>query len=134
MKKLLFAFALVLAASPASAQGQDPYALMMSADSNGDDQVSRDELIASRGAMFDKLDRNKDGALSDADRRNARPRLASMQSARIDQIKKEFDADANGAVSRDEFVNGPTPLFDTADANADGFVTKDEAKDAKAGA
>jgi hypothetical protein len=135
MKKLLLTFALTLAAAaPAYAQADDPYALMMSADANGDEQVSRDELIASRGAMFDKLDRNKDGALSDADRRKARPRVASMQSARIDQIKKEFDADANGAVSREEFVAGPTPLFDRADANADGFVTKAEAKAAKSSA
>lgn len=134
MQRLLFAAGLAFAvAAPAHAQANDPYKLMMSADADSDGQVSRQELIASRGDMFAKLDRNGDGVLSDADRRKSRPRLASVQNARFDQIRKEFDVDANGEVSKQEFVNGPTPLFDKADANADGFVTETEAKAARSG-
>ncbi len=134
MQRLFFAAGLAfILAAPAHAQANDPYKLMMSADADGDGQVSRQELLASRGDMFTKLDQNADGVLSDADRRKSRPRLASIQNARIEQIRKEFDADANGEVSKQEFVNGPTPLFDRADANADGFVTTTEAKAAKSG-
>jgi Ca2+-binding EF-hand superfamily protein len=136
MKKSTIAIAAfaVFAAAPAFAQSNDPYALMMSADADGDGKVSRDELIASRDQMFAKLDRNSDGVLDEADRRKTRPRIASMQTARIDEIKKDFDANGDGAVTKEEFVNGPTPLFDRADADADGFVTKEEAKAAKAAA
>lgn len=134
MKRLVLAAGLILtAAAPANAQPSDPYALMFSADADDDGKVSRQELIDSRGDMFLKLDRNGDGVLSDADRRKSRPRLASIETVRIDQLKKDFDADGDGKVTRDEFVNGPTPLFDKADANADGFVTKHEAKAARSG-
>lgn len=134
MTRLVLAAGLILtAAAPANAQPSDPYTLMLSADADDDGKVSRQELIDSRGDMFLKLDRNGDGVLSDADRRKSRPRLASIETVRIDQLKKDFDADGDGKVTRDEFVNGPTPLFDKADANADGFVTKDEAKAARSG-
>lgn len=136
MKRLFLATGLLLATnpSPANAQAGDPYDLMMSADANSDGRVSRDELIASRGEMFAKLDRNGDGVLSDADLRRMPPRLASKHKARIDQIIKDFDADGSGDVAKQEFADGPTPFFDKADANGDGFVTTLEAKAAKPGA
>lgn len=134
MRIILLTLATTAFAAPASAQLNNPYDLMMSADANGDGKVSREELIVARGDMFAKLDRNADGVLNDADRGRARPRIAATQTARIDQIKKDFDANGDGAVTKDEFVSGPTPLFDKADTNTDGFVTKDEVKAAKTAA
>ncbi|MFN0024951.1 MAG: hypothetical protein ACKVS5_13745 [Parvularculaceae bacterium] len=137
MKRSLLLAALGLAAlvsGAANAQANDPYRLMMSADANKDGKVSRDELIASRGSMFARLDRNGDGVLNSADQRKSRPRLAQVETARMDQLKADFDANGDGAIAKDEFVTGPTPLFDAADANGDNFVDETEAKAAKAAA
>jgi Ca2+-binding EF-hand superfamily protein len=38
----------------------------------------------------------------------------------------QFDANRDGKVSRDEFVGGPTLVFDRADANHDGVLTTGE--------
>ncbi len=137
MKQSILFAALVLSAlvsGAAHAQANDPYKLMMSADANNDGKVSRDELIASRDSMFARLDRNSDGVLNTADQRKSRPRLAQAETTRMDQLKADFDANGDGAIAKDEFVAGPTPLFDAADANGDNFVDEGEVKAAKAAA
>jgi Ca2+-binding EF-hand superfamily protein len=37
-----------------------------------------------------------------------------------------LDKDGDGRISRDEFVAGPNPLFDRADANRDGVIDATE--------
>ena len=44
-----------------------------------------------------------------------------------DALVEAFDTDGDHRVSRAEFVEGPTPGFDLADANHDGLVSKAEA-------
>lgn len=137
MKQSILFAALVLSAlasGAAHAQANDPYKLMMSADADNDGKVSRDELVASRDSMFARLDRNSDGVLNTADQRKSRPRLAQAETTRMDQLKADFDANGDGAIAKDEFVAGPTPLFDAADANGDNFVDEGEVKAAKAAA
>lgn len=97
---------------------------MMEADANHDGQVTRAELIAWRAANFTRFDRNGDGVLSDADM----PRFARMTALgdQFDAMKAQFDVNHDGRVTRDEFVNGPTILFDFADANKDAVLTKAE--------
>jgi Ca2+-binding EF-hand superfamily protein len=48
------------------------------------------------------------------------------------ELLAQFDANQDGRVSRDEFVNGPTRGFDLADANHDGVVTQEELRGALA--
>lgn len=94
------------------------------ADTNRDGSISKQELIAFRAANFVRLDRNADGVLMRSDI----PAMAARLRPEVDfdRLIKQFDANKDGKVSRPEFVGGPTTLFDAADTNKDGLLTKAE--------
>lgn len=96
---------------------------IMQADTNGDGQVTRAELIAYRAQQFARFDRNGDGYI---DRNDVPAIMASRFEPRLNQMLAQFDANHDGRASREEFVNGPTPGFDMADANHDGLVVPTE--------
>jgi EF hand len=123
---------LLIAAPAVAAQAGDGELLdrMLVADANKDGVVTRPELIASRATNFARFDRNGDGALTDSDIPFFLRRSAVGQQ--FSAIKTEFDANRDGKVVRDEFVNGPTPVFDRADANRDNRLTRAEIDAAKA--
>ncbi len=118
-----FALAASLAmAAPALAQdGSRMIQQMEQADRNGDSAVSRAELLAYRAGQFDRIDRNDDGVLNSADM----PRFAKIRE-RIEERISTFDRNGDGNVTRAEFSSGPTVVFDRADTNHDGVVTKAE--------
>ncbi len=136
MRRLTLLSTLMLGASAvASAEAAPPasapvaasaatLARLMEADTNRDGQVSRPELIAWRAASFARFDRNGDGSLS-LDDIPSFLRGAPIGSQMADLIR-QYDANADGRLARAEFVTGPTPLFDLADANHDGLATKAE--------
>lgn len=97
---------------------------MGEADLNRDGVVTRAELITWRTANFTRFDRNQDGVLSDADI----PGFVRMtpMAGQFEMLKAQFDVNRDGKVTRDEFVNRPTTLFDLADANHDNQLTKAE--------
>lgn len=118
-----------LALLPAAGQAARPANMqlverMAAADTNGDGAVSKPELIAFRGANFDRLDRDANGMLTTSDI----PRFAARLNPSLDfnSLLGQFDANRDGQVSRNEFVNGPTAVFDAADANRDGLLTAAE--------
>lgn len=125
---------LICIASPVSAQqvanAAQAVARLMEADTNRDGRVTRAELISWRSANFARFDRNGDGVLSIDDI----PTFlrASSIGAQLSAMIKQYDANADGRLARAEFIDGPTPLFDLADANHDGLVTKAEADAAAA--
>lgn len=126
MKPMIFA-ALAALAVPSLAQAQNNGALferMGAADTNRDGFVTRTELVAFRSANFARLDRDGNGALGRSDI----PRMASRlyPDLDFDTLLRQFDADRNGQVSRTEFVNGPTTLFDAADSNRDDRLSEAE--------
>jgi Ca2+-binding EF-hand superfamily protein len=89
-------------------------------------------LIAAGFSQFGRFDRNSDGYIDDAD-------VPERMRARRDasgggMMRKEFDKDGDGKVSKEEFVNGPTTLFDLADTNHDGRLIEQELEAAKAAA
>jgi EF hand len=94
------------------------------ADSNRDGSISKPELIAFRAKNFGRLDRNGDGVLMRSDipamAKRLRPELD------FDRLLKQFDANKDSRVSRSEFVDGPTTIFDAADTNKDGVLSKAE--------
>lgn len=96
---------------------------IMEADANGDGRVTRPELLAYRAKQFGRLDRNGDGFIDAGDVPGI---MASHFEPRLRMLVNQFDANHDGRVSHDEFVNGPTLGFDMADANHDGVVTRDE--------
>ncbi|MBT0669867.1 EF-hand domain-containing protein [Novosphingobium profundi] len=131
---LTAAFAVTIAAAfptvPAAAQpsgfagGEKALERLRAADTNHDGSISRAELIASRKANWQRMDRNKDGYFTKND-------LPGMMQSRWDgdkltALRTEFDADHDGRLSRKEFVEGPTLGFDIADSNHDGAVSKSE--------
>lgn len=123
---------LSLAATPASAQSTVDRASIIErmgqADANRDGKVTKAELIAWRTASFTRFDRNGDNILSDADV-PAMLRRTAMGS-QLDMMKVQFDANRDGRVTRDEFVNGPTTMFNIADANQDNVLTRAEIQSA----
>ncbi len=94
------------------------------ADTNRDGNISRQELTLFRAANFARLDRNGDGVLMRSDI----PAMAKRLRPEIDfdRLIKQFDTNKDGKVSRSEFVDGPTTIFDAADANKDSLLTKAE--------
>lgn len=127
---VLVAAACAISPNSASAQPSDGAALehlqahFGSADSNRDGAVSRGEFAAYRATQWSRLDRNEDGFLSQADL----PRVlqARWNGARATEMRRYYDADHDGRVSRQEYLSGPTPAFDRADTNNDNVVTKAE--------
>jgi Ca2+-binding EF-hand superfamily protein len=99
------------------------------ADTNNDGFVSRQELIRYRATQFDQLDRNHDGFISDDDMPGFAKRGAMAE--RLKALKAEADANRDGRMSRDEFVNGPTPVFDQLDKDGNNIVDPYEMKQAK---
>lgn len=131
-KYMVTACLLVLAGASANAQiRMSPDAIFDAADSNQDELVSREEFIAARVAQFSRLDRNGDGSLDDADMPK---RVQARRQEHGGKLLAQFDANGDGRVSKDEFVNGPTPLFDQADANHDGQLDQKEVETARASA
>jgi EF-hand domain pair/EF hand len=102
---------------------------MAGADANHDGNITKPELIAFRTANFARIDRDGDGFMTNND-------IPSFLQGRlpidIPALTRQFDANKDGKVSRDEFVNGPTFIFDRADTNHDGVLTAGERKAAAA--
>lgn len=116
---------LILLSTPAMAQmrGEGVFAR---ADANNDGSVTREEFIAARADHFAKLDRNSDGYLDSNDAPKRR-----QKSGGGDFMVGQFDTDGDKKVSKEEFVNGPTTLFDRADTNKDNVLDSKELAAAK---
>jgi len=105
----------------AQPSGPDFFELLEKADTNGDGIITKAEFTDARAKMFARLDRNHDGYLTKDDK----PRFSLRRNAsgdRLQQLILMLDKDGDGRVSRDEFVNSPSLLFDRADANHDGQI------------
>lgn len=120
---------LILLTTPAMAQMRGD-GIFERADANKDGTVTREEFIAARADHFTKLDRNSDGYIDNSD---VPKRLAArrQQQGGGDFMVGQFDADGDGKVSKEEFVNGPTLAFDRADANKDNVLDAKELAAAK---
>lgn len=128
---------LCLAAVPAHAQLRpNPAQIFDTADANQDGKITRDEFRAARSKNFARLDRNKDGFIDEKDKPR---RLLARQGQddadgedRLAEMRKEFDSDGDGRISRAEFDNGPMLGFDRADADKNGELNAQEIAAAKA--
>jgi Ca2+-binding EF-hand superfamily protein len=121
----------LLLAAPGFADGRRGD-LLASADANQDGVVTKQEFLDARAAQFGRFDRNADGYIDDAD---VPERMRERRDARGGgAMRKELDKDGDGKVSKEEFVTGPTTIFDRVDADHNGSLDKQELEAAKAAA
>ncbi len=115
----------LFAASAVAQDFRDPVAAFDDADADRNGVVTHREFTTARMANFARMDRNRDGAVSQADfRRIARIRPDAVE--RLDGLIAQGDANRDGRLTRAEMAAAPTPVFDRADSNRDGAVDKAE--------
>jgi Ca2+-binding EF-hand superfamily protein len=128
-RTLVSAALLILLSAPAMAQMRGE-GIFERADTNHDGTVTREEYVAARAEQFAKLDRNSDGYIDNSD---VPKRLAArrQQKGGGDFLVGQFDANGDGKVSKDEFVQGPTLAFDRADSDKNNVLDAKELAAAK---
>ncbi len=94
-------------------------------DGNSDGKITLAEIQPKAEKRFLKIDADKNGEVTTAEIDAA---LQKALESRRKHILKMMDADANGTVSKAELDRFITSLIETADADSDGGVTLDEAK------
>ena len=109
------------AAGAASAQSIERLA---EADANGDGNITWQEMLDARSAMFARLDRNGDGFIDSSDK----PRMGPMRARFEEALAGLQGADANGdgRISRSEMLNAPAPLFEMGDTDGDKVLSATE--------
>ena len=120
---------LILFNAPAMAQMRGEGVFERS-DLNKDGTITREEFLTARADHFTKRDRNSDGYI---DSNDVPKRLAArrQQKGGGDFMVGQFDADGDGKVAKQEFINGPTLIFDRSDTNKDNVLDATELAAAK---
>lgn len=125
--KVTTAAVLLLSSCVVLAQGREGPALEQ-ADADHDGKVTKQEYVDARAGQFSRMDRNGDGFIDDADsREGANPRGQRAAAA----LRGRMDSNGDGKISKDEFINAPTMLFDKFDANKDGVLDAKELEAAR---
>ena len=96
-------------------------------DSDGDGQITREEVEAFRADRFAIFDADGDGAVTEEEW------VAGHEVLARDRMTRRFsqlDSDGDGTVSQSELNagRGPTTMFDRLDANDDDVLTEDEVR------
>jgi len=132
----LLAGAAVASEAPVTDSGKGSRGIM-SADTNGDGKISKDEFAALRDQKhvdwFDKMDADKDGFLTPEELRQARDvrrdHKRGEKQARMEQRFKEADINGDGQLSLDEAQAKMPRLaerFTSVDTDHDGLLSKEE--------
>jgi Ca2+-binding EF-hand superfamily protein len=129
MKSIILATAALLAVvGVVHAQPLRGAAMFERLDADNDGKITKAEMSAGRERMFKRLDRNGDGVIDENEIEKARQAIedrAASAEARLSGQWRRMDKDGDGKVSGAEF-QARSAMFDLADRNDDGVVTKDE--------
>jgi Ca2+-binding EF-hand superfamily protein len=130
--KVAIAPVLLLPSCIALSQSREGDALEQ-ADANQDGKVTRQEYVDARATQFARMDRNGDGVVDDADSRE-RANQSAVGKRMAAAMRGRIDTNSDGKISKDEFVNAPTMLFDRFDADKNGELDAKELEAARGAA
>lgn len=105
------------------ASGLRSPAMMHKMDTNHDNMVSRSEWLAFQDKLFAMLDRSHAGKIDESEYMSAHPDVASFATGGYasglltKQMFNKIDADRDGTISRDEFINYQRKVFDMMDTS-----------------
>ena len=138
---------LILAIAAAAGLGLTTAAAQERGDRDGpfaDGVLTRAEAQETALARFDRVDANQDGFVSESEREAAKARRAERAGERGGERQRRgrrggrrgeqgdrlalIDANDDGFVSRDEARDAALARFDAADADGDGEVTREEVR------
>ena len=124
-KEIVLAGVLVVTSGMAAAHDRHGHGggMLQHSDTNKDGTVARDEFLAARERQFARFDHNSDNVIDDADRGE---HAKAHGSERGSWMRAHLDADGDGKISKEEFVNGGTALFDRSDADGNGALSEQE--------
>lgn len=97
--------------------------LLRKADANKDGVVTLDEVNAMAAREHARFDRNKDGVVDQADREALRKEMVEYA---VKRFSHRLGGDANGRVTREQFVANANQRFARMDLNGDGTISRDE--------
>ncbi len=129
LTQVAIASVMLLSSCVALAQAREGSAIEQ-ADANQDGKVTRQEYIDARAAQFVRMDRNGDGVVDDADSRE-RAEQSAMAKRMANAARGRIDSNSDGKISKEEFVNAPTMLFDRFDADKNQELDAKELEAAK---
>jgi hypothetical protein len=132
LTRVAIATVLLFSSCVALAQSREDGALKQ-ADVNKDGKVTRQEYMDARAAQFARMDRNGDGVVDDTDSRECADKSA-VGKRMAGAIRGRMDANRDGKISKDEFVNSPTVLFDRFDGDKNGELDAKELEGARGAA
>ena len=115
LTRVAIATVLLASSGVALAQSREGSAIEQ-ADANQDGKVTRQEYIDARAAQFARMDRNGDGVVDETDSRE-RADQSFLGKRATAAMRGRIDTNSDGKISKDEFVNSPTVLFDRFDAD-----------------
>lgn len=110
------------AQAAAAPDGNPPADRLKAMDKNGDGIIQKEEFTGPP-ALFDRLDADKDGAIS-AKERPAAMNDANSPEARLRRLRA-MDANKDGKIEKSEFTGRPE-VFERLDVNKDGAISKDD--------
>ena len=92
-------------------------------DTNGDGEVTAEELDSRQAALLEAADANGDGAIT-------KDEMKAYRKAKREERRAERNPDTNGdgLVDRVEFQAAADKRFDRMDENGDGVLSEDELK------
>lgn len=96
---------------------------MHNPDANNDGVITRAEFLAGPTAMFERLDANRDGQLSAAERPQRPERHSWRGHGRYGGGMRGADANRDGTVTQAEYQAHGAQMFTHMDANNDGRIT-----------
>lgn len=121
MKKMMAVLGMVLLSAALALAADD---LFKKIDKDGDGKVSWQEYSDAVAAKFTEHDKNRDGIL-------ASDEIKSIGKEGAGKLIKKIDANADGKISKQEFLNRAAFQYKKIDKNQDGFIDIKEWKAAQ---